>query len=152
MIRRGHLLIIFFFVFMCSVTGLSYERRCLDEAMRQKEKIDTAFRYGTECAAKALRDHVYEKGADTLVKETFNYAFSLALGQTEMTDIVGNSTYVERITYSINGHMTEPADLKNIKDEDSLEIYISLEDICIKAGNRIFVISRNAAVSVRQEQ
>ena len=150
MIRRGHLLIIFFFVFMFSVTGLSYERRCLDEALEQKEKIDTAFRYGTECAAKAPRDHVYEKGADTLVRETFNYAFSLALGQTDMTDIVGNSTYVEQITYSINGHMTDPADLQYIKDGDSLEIYISLEDISIKAGNRIFQISRNAAVPVRE--
>ena len=149
MIKRGHLLILFSIVFISCFLRLAYLKLTLNEAVRTVKEIDSAFLFASECAASALKNHVYEDDVMLFVSETFDHSLSLAMYELEKDETISNSTMVEEISFSINGKMSTPEALKEIKDEDSIELYISLNDIDLKAGNEIFTISRNTAIQVR---
>lgn len=149
MISRPKLTIIFSIYFAFCLFLVFYERLVLTEGMKQIREFDKAFYYACDNAAEALKDHLYEENAYGIVKEAFLYSFSLASEMTDSFDIDCLETGLEQIAFAVNGNFIEPFQLDAVKDSDTLELYVSYEDVCINAYGRRKYISRHFAKSVR---
>lgn len=149
MISRPKLTIVFAIYFAFCMFFVFYERIVLTEGMKQIREFDRAFYYACDNAAETLKNHVYEENVYGMVKDAFSYSFSLAMNMTDLYDIGSVKMGLEEISFSVNGNIVEPVQLDSIKDSDTLELYVSYEDVCINAYGRRKYISRHFAKSVR---
>lgn len=150
MISRGRLLIVFSICFISCIMFITYEREVLNEGRRQMRCVDRAFEYACENASEVLKNNVYDPNIGLMVKEAFVYSFAAASGDTEKYDIDSYCDIIESISFSINGKFVETSELSEIKDSDTLEIYISLNNFCINSYGRHLYISRTFAKNVRK--
>lgn len=149
MITRPKLLVIFLIYFVFCFVTVFYEKAVYRESLRQVERIDNAFLPACRAAGEALKNHVYEEDVYEMVEKTFLYTYASYLGAKEMDEILSESTEVESISFFVNGDLTSPERLTYVKDEDVLELHITLKDISINAFGRKRYISRNYADIVR---